>query len=299
MYRRLILVSVIIFLGLCGLCALGYYSIGLHAEGLAARRANEFVSVAEQIRLDVKNKLDAFIQTEQDRPYTDYQYTYVPVASNNIAALVRSPLAESMEQGLANGYFQIDSGGAIESPYNPANEMPSDANANLFFNNVKDNVLAALGGDGWTLSSSTVQRIAEEQRKSEKQDSYAFNKKLEDKIPGKGYDEVATKQVALKKMAPRSKGGFDGSRRGQYRITSLDDNPQKAQVFTRDRLNVQQNIDNSTAQTSLRMMEQGGRYQCVAAECGCCGSGPGESRHPPVGRRRLGKPTPQRNGTAP
>jgi len=257
MYRRLILVSVIIFLGLCGLCALGYYSIGLHAEGLAARRANEFVAVAEQIRLDVKNKLDAFIQSEQDRSYTDYQYFYVPVASNYAAALVRSPLAESMEHGLAYGHFQIDSGGTIESPYNPANEIPSDAKANLFFNNVKDNVLTALGGDGLTLSSSTVQRIAQEQRQSGKGDSYALDKKLRDKIAGEKYDEVATKVVS-KKTAPRSQGASGANRRGQYRITSLDENPQKAQVYTRDRLNVYKNIDNSAAQTSLRMMGQRG-----------------------------------------
>lgn len=257
MYRRLIIVSVIIFLGLCGLCALGYYSIGLHAEGLAARRANEFVAVAEQIRLDVKNKLDTFIQAEEDREYTDYQYFYVPVASNYAAALVRSPLAESMEQGLAYGHFQIDSVGTIESPYNKANEIPSDANVNLFFNNVKNNVLTALGSDGWSLSSSTVQRIAEEQREAGKTDLYAVNEKFEDKIPGKEYDEIAT-QAASKKTAPRSKGAFGGSRRGQYRITSLDDNPQKAQIYTRDRRNVQQNIDNTAVQISLRMLEQRG-----------------------------------------
>ncbi len=253
MYRRLILVSVIIFLGLCGLCALGYYSIGLHAEGLAARRANEFVAVAEQIRLDVKNKLDTFIQAEQDRSYTDYQYFYVPVSINDISALVRSPLAESMEQGLAYGHFQIDSVGTIESPYNKANEIPSDANVNLFFNNVKNNVLTALGGNGWLLSSSTVQRIAQAQRKAEKQDSYAFNKKLEDKIAPLEYGGVATQTVS-KKTAPRSKQAY--GRRGQYRITSLDENQQKAQVYTRDRLNVQRNIDNSAVQTSLEMMEQ-------------------------------------------
>ena len=249
------MVSVIIFLGLCGLCALGFYSIGLHAEGLAARRANEFVSVAEQIRLDVKNKLDTFIQGEQDRSYTDYQYFYVPVASNDAAALVRSPLAESMEQGLAYGHFQIDSVGTIESPYNQANEIPSDANVNLFFNNVKSNVLTALGGSSWSLSSSTVQRIAEEQRKSETQDSYVLNEKFEDKIAEREYDEAAT-EVALKKMASGSKQASGRNRRSQYRITSFDENKQKPQIYSRDRANVYQNIDNSGVQTSLRMMGQ-------------------------------------------
>ena len=257
MYRRVILVSVIIFLGLCGLCALGYYSIGLHAEGLAARRANEFVAVAEQIRLDVKNKLDEFIQGEQDREYTDYQYFYVPQASNYAAALVRSPLAESMELGLANGYFQVDSSGNFESPYNKANEIPRDANVNLFFNNVKNNVLTVLGGDGLSLSSSTVQRIAEEQRKSGKQDSYALDKKLEDKFAGKEYAEVATKALS-KKAASRPRQVASRNRRSQQRITSLDEGQQKAQVYTRDWVNVRQNIDNSAVPTSLGMSRQRG-----------------------------------------
>jgi len=245
------------FLGLCGLCALGYYSIGLHAEGLAARRANEFVAVAEQIRLDVKNKLDAFIQAEQDRPYTDYQYFYVPVARNDAAALIRSPLAESMEHGLAYGYFQIDSAGTIESPYNPPGEVPVDTQARLYIDNIKKNVLTALRGDGWTTSSTPAQLVAGAQREAKKQDSHTANEKLKDNIEGWQYDDYAT-EAASKKTAPRSRQAYDGGRRGQYRIPSLDESRQTTQVYTRDRYNVQMNIDNSAIRGYGVMMQQRG-----------------------------------------
>ena len=49
MYKRLIIVSIIMFISLGGLCALGLYSISLHRDGLQARRQADFTAVAEQI----------------------------------------------------------------------------------------------------------------------------------------------------------------------------------------------------------------------------------------------------------
>ena len=78
MYKRLIILSAIILIALCGLLWMGYHSIRIRAQGMEGARLGEFAAVAEQIRQDVKRKLDEFIQTEQERPYTDYLYYYVP-----------------------------------------------------------------------------------------------------------------------------------------------------------------------------------------------------------------------------
>ena len=63
MYRRLIILSVIILFALCGLTMLGYHAIEKWAQGLEGARLGEFAGVAEQIREDVKRKLDEFMQT--------------------------------------------------------------------------------------------------------------------------------------------------------------------------------------------------------------------------------------------
>ena len=81
MYRRLIILSVIIVLALFGLSWLGYRAISVWSQGIEGTRISEFADVAEQIRFDVKDKLDAFKEQEQERPYTDYQYYTIPEES--------------------------------------------------------------------------------------------------------------------------------------------------------------------------------------------------------------------------
>ena len=120
MYRRLIILSLVILGSLCGLVWLGYHSIQIRAKGLEGSRLGEFAAVAEQIRQDVTRKLNEFIQTEQERPYTDYQYYYVP---ENVAPgqqqmpLLRSPLGSGLDNEFAYGNFQIEPDGTIVTPY--------------------------------------------------------------------------------------------------------------------------------------------------------------------------------------
>ncbi|GAH40457.1 unnamed protein product, partial [marine sediment metagenome] len=125
MYRRLIILSVIILAALCGLAWLGYRSIEIRAQGLEGARLGEFAAVAEQIRQDVKRKLDEFMQTEQNRPYTDYQYYYVPeyvAPGQQQMPLLRSPLAGRLENDFAYGNFQVESDGRIVTPYYRADQ---------------------------------------------------------------------------------------------------------------------------------------------------------------------------------
>ena len=119
MYKRLIILSIIILAALCWLAWMGYHSIRIRAQGLQGARMGEFAAVAEQVRQDVTRTLDEFMQTEQSRPYTDYQYYYVP---ENVARggqqmpVLRSPLAGRLEQGLAYGNFQIEPDGSVITP---------------------------------------------------------------------------------------------------------------------------------------------------------------------------------------
>lgn len=175
MYRRLIILSVIIVAALCGLSWLGYRAISMWVQGIEGTRITEFANVAEQIRLDVKDKLDAFMEQEQSRPYTDYQYYTVPEDSfytyqedkrkvqdaladdysrrrseiSNVQSapnigdqqqitLMPSPLAGSLENGFAYFNFQYDTlSKSITTPnYKIEPQQPDSlSEADIKFNN--------------------------------------------------------------------------------------------------------------------------------------------------------------------
>ncbi len=234
MYKRLTIVSLIILAGLCGLCTLGWYSIGLHAESLRARRANEFIAVAEQIRLDVKRKLDEFIAAEQNRPYTDYQYFYIPFAANDASALVRSPLAENLDHGLAYGYFQIDADGAIVSPYNLARQVPDDPQAARHLANIQNNLLKTLSGAGPTIQPEKVEEIAFNQQIARAQTASELARASnQTSLKADTLEEESKAAASKARAAPEL-------RRGQYPIESLE--TQASQVLTQSRDNVTLNI---------------------------------------------------------
>lgn len=118
-------------------------------------RLGEFAAVAEQIRQDVKRKLDEFIQTEQERPYTDYLYYYVPeniVSSQQQMPILRSPLAGRLEHDLAYGYFQIEPDGNVTTPNDDIEQGGRSLNDGLYAEalsnriNIKNNLLPVLNG---------------------------------------------------------------------------------------------------------------------------------------------------------
>jgi signal transduction histidine kinase len=120
MYRRLIILSLIIFASLGALSLLGYHALGKWTQGMAGARLGEYVKIAEQLRQDINERLDSFLQIEQDRPYTDYLYYHVPelgqAQQQQAQVLLRSPLGGSLEHELAYGHFQIEPDGTIATP---------------------------------------------------------------------------------------------------------------------------------------------------------------------------------------
>ncbi len=107
MYKRLIILTVIIAVALGGMTVLGYHAIDRWSEAL---RWKQFAEVAELINQDVKLKLDKFMETEENRPYYHYQFYYVheDVTNQESIVLRRSPLAGIISNSFAYGQFQID-----------------------------------------------------------------------------------------------------------------------------------------------------------------------------------------------
>jgi hypothetical protein len=207
-----------------GLGGLGYHAIGKWAQGLEGARLGEFAEVAEQIRQDVKRKLDDFIQAEQQRKYTDYLYYYVPenaVAGQQALPVLRSPLGDQLSNGFAYGYFQIEPEGNIATPYYQAeaaqpqqDEFVREAQRQEL--NVTRNVLPLI-----TRRAGTLQLPPAETRIGD-QDAAASS------APGRGVwdSQASEKNEPVKQVAARSKA---------YPIESLQQKAQVSQILTQQR----------------------------------------------------------------
>jgi two-component system phosphate regulon sensor histidine kinase PhoR len=229
MYKWIIILSVIILTALFGLTWLGYHSIQIRAKGMEGTRLGEFAEVAEQIKQDVKRKLDEFIQTEQNRPYTDYQYYYVP---ENIAEaqqqmpLLRSPLGDSIYNKLAYGNFQIEPDGRIITPYytedHKTEKSELSEEANIHIRNIKLNLLPQLNisAGEFKLPSGDLSLARRTTRGREPS------------VIETGIREDAAKVLAKAK----------GARAREYRIQSLEKHPQKEQIVTQKRRVVAENV---------------------------------------------------------
>jgi len=245
MYKRLIILSVIIISALCGLSVLGYHAVGKWAEGLEGARLGEFAEVAEQIRQDVNRKLDEFIQTEQDRPYTDYNYYYVPEyvspgQQEQQMPLLRSPLAGGLENEFAYGNFQIESNGSIITPNDDIlqREGPSEENKKLYvqvgFNrkNIATNLLPVL--NGVTPGSFGI----------------AVNNEVDrlQKIAPQAPEKTQLAKGNVQEGKDTKVGGLKSGQRKAFPIESLRSEGQKTQVIEQQR---QVFIDNTTANQEL------------------------------------------------
>jgi signal transduction histidine kinase len=251
MYVRLTILSVIILAAVCGLSWLGYRAIEIRAQGLEGARLGQFAEVAEQIRQDVKRKLDEFMQTEQQRPWTDYQYYYVPenMAADQQMPLLRSPLGDRLENNLAYGNFQIEPEGTIVTPYvaRPSwpwshglearateqlqqgrqDEQAGKVGAHL--NNIRQNLLPALSSTsgGFKFPSSASAKSYPSAKPA--LDSFSADTK------GLGKDQ---KVAEGKEQQTQAKGG----RKKQYTIDSLQEASQQAQVINQPRSIVASNM---------------------------------------------------------
>ncbi len=247
MYKRLIILSLVILSALCGLVWLGFRSIQIRAQGLEGVRLGEFAAVAEQIRRDIKRKLDEFMQTEQNRPYTDYLYSYVPenvVSTQQQLPLLRSPLAGRLDHGLAYGNFQIEPDGNITTPNDDIRQGGLDIDNELY---------ASVISNGLNVKNNLLPLLSRKIRSSDNTDYYR---------------ETEASPVTKMKVADRielpanedlkKKNEENGSGRGRsskaLSIESLQEQAQKTQVMPQRRSIVEQNIFSNTASGSGRAL---------------------------------------------
>ncbi len=223
MYTRLAILSAIVLAALVGLTGLGYHAVSKWAQGLEGARLGQFAEVAEQVRQDVKRKLDEFIRVEQQRPYTDYLYYYVPdtvVSNEQSLPLLRSPLAGQMANSLAYGYFQIEPDDRVITPYYQDEQIQDESSGALrrevqqHVLNVRHNVLPVISTRrealAWASPPATDLREGEAIR--ERSDTLD--------------EEQADEAQQMKGLPSRSKA---------YAIESLQQQAQASQVLTQDR----------------------------------------------------------------
>jgi len=273
MYRRLIILSVIILTAMCGLVWLGYHSIRIWAQGMEGTRLGEFAAVAEQIRQDVKGKLDDFLRREQNRPYTDYLYYYVPeniVNSQQQTPVLRSPLAGQLEQGLAYGNFQIEPDGTITTPNDDIAPIAGGAdlgqrNRVADFNNefyvkvqtnrlnIKNNLLPVLGGAiSGSFAMDNMKPIGgakDSQPKLLKEGEEVSLSKKEETSDKKGGKDVA----------------FQSQRGKSFPIESLQSQQQKPKVVEQRRSIYERNIT-SNVDLPQQRVQSGAQAQPASAQ---------------------------------
>ena len=262
MYVRLSILSAIILAAVCGLCWLGYRAIEIRAQGLEGARLGQFAEVAEQIRQDVKRKLDEFMQREQQRPWTDYQYYYVPenvVADQQQMPLLRSPLGNRLENDLAYGNFQIEPEGTIVTPYYRQEQLQQggqDEQADKIgahINNIRQNLLPALSSaSGGFKFPSSVSAMSYPSAKPAV-DSFWADKK------GLSKDQ---KVAEGKEQQTQAKGG----RKKEYTIESFRDVSGQTQVINQPRSLVTSNVAQNTDQVRQRTAAEDARQRIQSQE---------------------------------
>lgn len=226
MYRRLIILTLVVVAAVCGLGGLGFHAIEKWSQGLEGARLGEFAEVAEQVRQDVKRKLDEFMRAEQQRQYTDYLYSYVPENVVNSAQLpmLRSPLADRLSNEFAYGYFQVEPDGNLLSPYYPTGPSDSEVQGELalavqdHFSNIRQNVFPSI-----TLHAEALRLPPAE--------AGAVGHNVV--IP-----PVASAKETFVPQVPMGKKGLvesEGQRAKAYPIESLKQEAQQAQVFQQQR----------------------------------------------------------------
>ena len=102
-------------------------SLGLVVEkaldSVASERSMRHRVVADRIVDEMERELTTWLRREEDRPFAQYRYFYVPDGSaSQLVNLSRSPLSRPPEETFLVCYFQIDPDGTISSPLWPDNE---------------------------------------------------------------------------------------------------------------------------------------------------------------------------------
>ncbi len=92
-------------------------------SSVAAEREMRHQILADRIVDEMESELSTWLRREEDRPFAQYRYFFVPEGSpTQLVNLSRSPLSQPPREPFVVCYFQIDPGGRVSSPLWPDNE---------------------------------------------------------------------------------------------------------------------------------------------------------------------------------
>ena len=93
-------------------------------RSVAAERAMRHDVLANRIVDEMERELTTWLRREEDRPFAQYRYFFVPEGSpTQLVNLTRSPVSRPPQEPFLVCYFQIDPDGTISSPLWPDNEQ--------------------------------------------------------------------------------------------------------------------------------------------------------------------------------
>ncbi len=117
---RIRIVFVLLALVLLGSLAM---VVGKALDSVEAERDLRHRALADRIVDEMERELTTWLRTEEDRPFAQYRYFFVPEGSpSQIVNLTRSPLSQPPSESFLVCYFQIDPDGTVSSPLWPDNE---------------------------------------------------------------------------------------------------------------------------------------------------------------------------------
>ena len=92
-------------------------------ESVEAERDMRHRVLADRLIDELERELTAWLRREEDRPFAQYRYFFVPDDSTTkLVNLSRSPLSQPPREPFVVCYFQIDPDGSVSSPLWPDNE---------------------------------------------------------------------------------------------------------------------------------------------------------------------------------
>ncbi len=92
-------------------------------DSVKAERSLRHRVLADRIVDEMESELSTWLRREEDRPFAQYRYFYVPEGSpTQLVNLTQSPLSQPPREPFVVCYFQIDPGGRVSSPLWPDNE---------------------------------------------------------------------------------------------------------------------------------------------------------------------------------
>ena len=113
-----------ILLGGTGLAAAlllgGGWLVGQALHGASASRAERHQEVAARLFDELERELTALVQREEARSFLEYRFYYVP-EDNAFAnpTIAQSPLSRPPDDPAIVGWFQLDPGGELQTPFEP------------------------------------------------------------------------------------------------------------------------------------------------------------------------------------